>query len=272
MSSIVTLTPFSDKEIEKQSKILSIMFYDIPVEKLILMMEAINVLIKTSIWPQINKKINGYYQKVPLLKEQGVLYAARGYQLGIGLHDSLYAFYPVNGKITIYGKIMKALVRSSKLCKRLDINWDDKKEESVCIMKRKGDTHESITRFSKLQAMQAGLWKEKPNPKSQSPWDKYPIDMCGYKAFSRNCDNTFGDVFFGIAIKELAEESNIDNITKEDEKLILEEKEIENALNQEAQLLTLEQTNFAMQNEDKEIETSIVPNKEKFELGIEKND
>jgi len=183
---------FSKEEINTNAKVLSTMFYDLDPKRLKLIGESLNILARTKLWPMTGSKKKGYK---PLDRQQAYLFAAYGSRLKMAVLDSLYSFYVINGRITLYGKIGKALIWKSGQCKRLEVFWNEEEQRAYCIMQRVGSEHPSIVTFSRKEAEIAGLWiKEAKN----SLWLDYPHDGCGWRAFWRNASNVFPDIICGM--------------------------------------------------------------------------
>ena len=197
------------------------MFYDVPEDKLIQMGEAINMLAKTSLWPTI--------RRVPLDRQKAFIYAAFGYRFNFSVMDSLNSFFELNGKITMYGRAGKALIWRSGKCLRLEQIWDESLQAAITTCQRIGSEKPDISIFSLEDAQHAGLYPNKKFP--DSPWNKYPKDMCKWKSFWRGAYNQFGDVLLGITPYE--EEIDIFNRNSIVEKKLLKDTEQENELNTE---------------------------------------
>ncbi len=140
------------------------------------------------------------------------VFMARQFLLGHGLNPEIGIRQTtiINGTLSIWGDLPKALVERSGLMESFDEYWIDKDYNkiclenknlhlpawaSICITKRKG--RDPITRtFNLDQAKNAGLLNK------DSPWKTYPDRMLQMRARSHNLKDNFSDVLSGCAIGE----------------------------------------------------------------------
>lgn len=118
-----------------------------------------------------------------------------GLQSGL---SGLRQVYVVNNVPSLWGDLPLALCYSSgKLDYIKEELIEDDKGGMVAIARgrRKGHDFETSERFSKDDAIFAGLW-------GQNVWAKYPKDMIRYKARTRLLKTLCADVLSGIAIAE----------------------------------------------------------------------
>lgn len=122
-------------------------------------------------------------------------------ELGLPLLAGLRSIAVINGRPSIYGDLMLAMVRASGLLERFaeDMEGTPGTEtyRAVCVSKRVG-FEPTITSFSVADAKKAKLWS-KPGP-----WTDYPSRMLQMRARSFNLRDTFGDVLMGLVAAEEA--------------------------------------------------------------------
>jgi hypothetical protein len=123
-----------------------------------------------------------------------------GYELGLTPMQSLQNVAVINGKPSIYGDAMLAVVRASGLLEYITERFEGAGElrKAVCIVKRVGAPHERRTEFGLLDARRAGLWA-KPGP-----WQQYPDRMMMFRARGFALRDEFGDVLKGLVSAEEA--------------------------------------------------------------------
>ena len=79
----------------------------------------------------------------------------------------------INGKPSVYGDAMMALVQASPVCEDVEEFFEDEgtpNPVAVCVAKRK-NRKPVVAKFSVEDAKRAGLWGK------QGPWSAYPKRM-----------------------------------------------------------------------------------------------
>lgn len=120
-----------------------------------------------------------------------------GAEIGLSAMQSLQGIAIINGKPTVYGDALLALVQGHPEC-------DDIIEEKIehgwrCTVKRRGRT--AVTReFTLADAKLAGLLGK------QGPWASYPSRMCQMRARGFALRDSFADVLRGVITAEEADE------------------------------------------------------------------
>ena len=137
-------------------------------------------------------------------KSEDILVAIiMGSELGFSPIASLQNIATINGKPSIYGDAMLALVKNSPLCEDVieTLIKADKQEDSgaVCTVKRKGMEPVVVT-FTVGDAIRAGLWKK------AGPWTMYPKRMLQMRARSFALRDAFPDVLRGLVATEEIED------------------------------------------------------------------
>jgi hypothetical protein len=116
-----------------------------------------------------------------------------GAELGLKPLQALQNLAIINGRPSLWGDAVIALVRGSALCEWV-IESDDG-NTATCKVKRRGEPEQSRT-FSMDDAQAAGL-KGKPGP-----WTQYPKRMRQMRARAFALRDVFPDVLRGLAVAE----------------------------------------------------------------------
>ena len=125
-----------------------------------------------------------------------------GYELGLAPMQALQNIAVINGKPSVYGDAMAALVQASPVCEGIDehIEGDGTTNPvAICVAKRKG-RNPVIAKFSVEDAKRAGLWGK------QGPWTQYPKRMLQMRARGFALRDAFPDVLKGLISAEEAED------------------------------------------------------------------
>jgi hypothetical protein len=134
-----------------------------------------------------------------------------GNELGMSPITSLQSIATINGKPSIYGDAMLALVQSSPVCMGVAESFFKavKQEDcaAVCIAYRKNRDPVTVS-FSIGDAIRAGLWKK------AGPWTQYPKRMLQMRARSFALRDAFPDVLRGLIAVEEAEDYLVNGATK----------------------------------------------------------
>ena len=168
-------------------------------------------------------------------KPQDILVAVQwGYELNLKPLQSLQNLAVINGKPSIYGDAMIALVKADKRCLGIKEKVDGEGDNMVatCTVKRAygNEVEETVSTFSVKDAIQAKLWK-KPGP-----WSQYPKRMLQMRARGFALRDAFSDVLKGVISAEEAQDYPTNdkpkqpvNITPEPAKLVSTEDSIKDA-------------------------------------------
>lgn len=136
-----------------------------------------------------------------------------GMELGLSPMQSLGGIAVINGKTTIYGDMLTAVLWASgfKVKKWIEGAGDDRIARAR-ITRPDGEVIEAS--FSVAQAKQARLWDTRDTVKKKSKdggeyvssndsaWHLYPDDMLGWKAVGRCVRDGASDATRGMAIRE----------------------------------------------------------------------
>jgi hypothetical protein len=111
--------------------------------------------------------------------------------------QSLQNIAVINGRPSVWGDAMKALVMAHHSCEWIKEVFDDATMAATCVCKRKGQPEQSM-RFSKKDAESAGLWGK------QGPWKQYPKRMLQMRARGFALRDVWPDVLRGLITSEEA--------------------------------------------------------------------
>ena len=117
-----------------------------------------------------------------------------GAELGLKPMQAMQNLAIINGRPSLWGDAVLALVRASSLCEYV-METDDG-HTATCRVKRRGDPAEQIRTFSMDDAQAAGL-KGK-----QGPWTQYPKRMRQMRARAFALRDVFPDVLRGLPVAE----------------------------------------------------------------------
>ena len=123
-----------------------------------------------------------------------------GYELGLAPMQALQNIAVINGKPSVYGDAMAALVQASAVCEGIDETMENEgtpNPTAVCVARRKG-RNPVIAKFSVEDAKRAGLWGK------QGPWTAYPKRMLQMRARGFALRDAFPDVLKGLISAEEA--------------------------------------------------------------------
>ena len=116
-----------------------------------------------------------------------------GMELGLQPMQAMQNIAVINGRPSLWGDAVIALVRSSPICEYvIEETIDDK---AICRVKRRGEG-EQVRIFTTDDARKAGLLGK------QGPWTQYPKRMMQMRARSWALRDVFPDVLRGMPIAE----------------------------------------------------------------------
>ena len=128
-----------------------------------------------------------------------VIAVQMGLEVGLRPIQALQNIAVINGRPSVWGDSMLALVRASGLLESFNETLDESTMTATCAVKRKGEPapSEPVT-FSKADAEKAKLWGK------QGPWTQYPKRMLKMRARAFALRDTFADVLKGLNMAEEA--------------------------------------------------------------------
>lgn len=116
-----------------------------------------------------------------------------GMELGLQPMQAMQNIAVINGRPSLWGDAVIALVKSSPACEYVVEETSD--DMAVCRVKRHGEPEQSRT-FTKADALKAGLLNK------AGPWTQYPKRMLQMRARSWALRDVFPDVLRGMPIAE----------------------------------------------------------------------
>ena len=119
-----------------------------------------------------------------------------GVELGLPPTQALQNIAVINGRPSLWGDAVLAIVRGSPLCDYVRESFDPQTNTATCVVKRTDDVEEVIQMFSDKDAKRAGLWGK------VGPWTQYPQRMMQMRARSWALRDAFPDLLRGISVYE----------------------------------------------------------------------
>ena len=116
--------------------------------------------------------------------------------IGMPTIQGLNSIAVINGRPSLYGDALKALVMSSGQCEDFEESFDEKAYTATCRIKRRGIPSPTVATFSYEEAGTAGLTGK------TGPWKQYPKRMCQMRARAFAIRDAFPDLLMGIAVAE----------------------------------------------------------------------
>ena len=122
-----------------------------------------------------------------------------GSELGLNPIQALQNIAVINGKPSIYGDAMLALVQNHPAFGGIKEIYDENAMVATCTVWRKEGEKHTVT-FSKADAEKAGLWGK------AGPWSQYPKRMQTFRARGFALRDQFADALAGLISREEAED------------------------------------------------------------------
>lgn len=139
-----------------------------------------------------------------------------GNELGLNPLQSLQNIAVINGRPSIWGDAMLALVQTHPAFGSIEETLDEATMTAKCTVTRKGGVPHTVT-FSREDAIRAGLWQsekivKRKNKQSgqwyetenDSPWYRSPKRMLAMRARGFALRNQFADALLGLITREEA--------------------------------------------------------------------
>ena len=120
-----------------------------------------------------------------------------GQEIGLPPLQAMQNIAVINGRPTIWGDSLLALVMGSGALKDIDEESDE--NGATCTVVRKNGTKRTVE-FTKDDAEQAGLLRK------QGPWQQYPKRMMQMRARAFALRDVFPDVLRGVYVREEVED------------------------------------------------------------------
>ncbi|HEY1244341.1 MAG TPA: recombinase RecT [Hyphomicrobiaceae bacterium] len=121
-----------------------------------------------------------------------------GLEVGLLPNQALASIAVINGRPTLWGDGMLAVVRGSGLVESFEETDDG--QTATCAVKRRGEPRPTVRQFSLEDAKRAGLLGK------QGPWTQYPQRMRQMRARSWALRDGFADVLKGLYSAEEAQD------------------------------------------------------------------
>lgn len=145
-------------------------------------------------------------------KPQDILVCVQwGQEIGLAPLQALQNIAVINGKPSIYGDAMIALVQNSSQCEGIEESIEGEGTANpiaICVVHRKG-RKPVVAKFSVEDAKRAGLWGK------GGPWQAYPKRMLQMRARGFALRDQFADVLKGLMTIE--EAMDTDELTEKPE-------------------------------------------------------
>jgi RecT family len=130
-----------------------------------------------------------------------------GAELGLKPIQALQNIAVINGKPSVYGDALLALVQAHPSFEDVQEAFDEKTNTATCTVKRKNQSEYTVS-FSAEDARKAGLWGK------VGPWTQYPKRMLQMRARGFALRDKFADALSGLIMAEEAQDySSISDVT-----------------------------------------------------------
>ncbi|MEW5248887.1 recombinase RecT [Microbulbifer sp. 2201CG32-9] len=137
------------------------------------------------------------YQNKP---QDALVAMMMGVELGLNPIQALQNIAVINGKPSIYGDALLALVQNHPAFGGHQESFDDQTMTAACTVWRRGETKSHTQTFSQADAEKAGLWGK------QGPWTQYPKRMLMWRARGYALRDKFSDALGGLITAEEAQD------------------------------------------------------------------
>ena len=131
---------------------------------------------------------------------QAVVSIIAGASVGLNPFESVQSIAVINGRPSLYGDGMKAVVQGSGVWESEKVDWYKGADGNIVAcqvtVKRKGNPEPIIGRFSEKMARKAGLWGK------AGPWTQYPDRMMLARARAFAYRDGFADILKGVRSAE----------------------------------------------------------------------
>ena len=122
-----------------------------------------------------------------------------GAEVGLKPMQALQNIAVINGRPTIWGDALIAVVKAHPCCEWISESFDDASQTAVCETKRRGEASTFRT-FSMADAKTAQLAGKK------GPWQQYPKRMLQMRARGFCLRDVYPDVLKGLSVAEEAQD------------------------------------------------------------------
>lgn len=132
-----------------------------------------------------------------------------GAELGLKPIQALQNIAVINGKPSVYGDALLALVQAHPSFEDIKEWYDEKTNTAFCRVKRKNQTEHTVS-FSIEDAKKAGLWGK------SGPWTQYPKRMMQMRARGFALRDKFADALGGLITVEEAQDYQVVDTPEKD--------------------------------------------------------
>ena len=126
-----------------------------------------------------------------------------GNEVGLNPMQAIQNIAVINGRPSIYGDALMALVQNHPAFVSVEESFDDKTMTASCTVQRKNGEKHTQT-YSAADATTAKLWAK------AGPWTNYPKRMLAMRARGFALRNQFADALAGLITTEEAEDISLE--------------------------------------------------------------
>ena len=148
-----------------------------------------------------------------------------GKELGLNPMQSIQNIAVINGRPSIWGDALLALVQNHPTFGSIEETFDDATMTAKCTVTRKGGKPHTST-FSQTDATTAGLW-------GKNTWKGYPKRMLAMRARGFALRNQFADALLGLITAEEAQDMPVTEVE------VISDQTLVNSLVSEEQIASL---------------------------------
>lgn len=123
-----------------------------------------------------------------------------GLELGLKPMQAIQGIAIINGRPSLWGDALWALVKSHPLCEFTEESYNAATQTATCVVKRKG-AEPVVRTFSKEDAVKAKLWGK------EGPWTNYPPRMLQMRARGFACRDAIPEALKGFRLAEEARDT-----------------------------------------------------------------
>jgi hypothetical protein len=127
-----------------------------------------------------------------------------GAELGFKPMQSLQGIAVINGRPSVWGDALWALVQSCPVVIDSHETFDTATMTATCMIHRRGRAHPTVQRYSQADAVVSGLWKK------TGPWTQYPQRMLQMRARAFCARDAIPDYLKGLGVAEEVRDIEID--------------------------------------------------------------
>lgn len=136
-----------------------------------------------------------------------------GCELGLNPIQALQNIAVINGKPSIFGDALVALMLNHPSYGGMEESFDEATNTATCTVWRKGGPRHAQS-FSEADAKLAGLWGKRGHNGLPTPWVTYPKRMLQMRARAFAIRAQFADALAGLITREEAEDMPVEAIER----------------------------------------------------------